>query len=227
MAARFALLFATAMGVGAPGHTADSPPASTKASLTPPSIAAIGKNTFMVRDPLTLIFSDGAPAITVPAGFVTELSSVPKDLRGSIAPAVLHDYLYWYQPCTQEEADAVMVSAMAAVGASRSTAAAAVQAISSTGPAAFKQYRERRRAGEVRTFTEAYAQTVVRSPNFTASETLESALRKAQSSAGLVKDESASPAIKLTCARLLYQCEACRDHVPRKRAPKARVAKDG
>ena len=226
MAARIALLFAAAMSVGAPGHTADSP-ASAKASLTPPSIAAIGKNTFMVRDPLTLTFSDGAPAITVPAGFVTELSSVPKDLRGAVAPAVLHDYLYWYQPCTQEEADAVMYSALAAVGASRSTAAAAVQAIAKTGPAAFKKYQERRRSGEVRTFTAAYVQTVVQSPNFTASETLESALRKAQSSAGLVKDELTSPAVKLTCARLLYQCEACRDSVARKKTPKARVAKDG
>jgi hypothetical protein len=226
MAARFALLFAAAMAVGVPGHAADPPP-TTKATLSPPSIAAIGKNTFMVRDPLILVFSDGAPAITVPAGFVTELSSVPKDLRASVATAVLHDYLYWYQPCTQEEADAVMYSAMSAVGASRSTATAAVQAISSTGPAAFKNYRERRRGGEVRTFTEAYAQTVVRTPNFTASETLESALRKAQSSSGLVRDESASPAVKLTCARLLYQCEACRGHVPKKKTANARVAKDG
>ncbi|HEU5297685.1 MAG TPA: DUF1353 domain-containing protein [Burkholderiaceae bacterium] len=226
MAARFALLFAAAMGVGALGHAAD-PPTSAKASLTPPSIAAIGRNTYMVRDPLTLAFSDGAPAITVPAGFVTELSSVPKDLRAAVAPAVLHDYLYWYQPCSQEEADAVMYSAMAAVGVSRSTATAAVQAISSTGPATFKKYRELRRSGEVRTFTEAYAQNVVRSPNFTASETLESALRKAQSSAGLVKDELASPAVKLTCARLLYQCEACRDQVAGKKTPKARVAKGG
>jgi len=224
MAARFALLFAAAMALGAPAHSADSPP-TAKASLTPLSIAAIGKNTFMVRDPLIMIFSDGSPSFTVPAGFVTELGSAPKELRDSMAPAILHDYLYWYQPCTQEEADAVMYSAMAAIGASRSTAAAAVQAASGTGPAAFKKYRERRRSGEVRTLTEAYAETLVRSPNFTASETLESTLRKAQSSAGLVKDESSSPAIKLTCARLLYQCEACRDQTARKKVPKARVAK--
>jgi hypothetical protein len=231
MAARIAWVFAAALGAGAPGHAADSPAGAT-ASLTPPSLTTIGKNTFMVRDPLTLTFSDGAPAITVPAGFVTELSSVPKDLRWTngraewaIAAAVLHDYLYWAQPCTQEEADAVMLRAMSALGASRATTATALQAMSRTGPVAFNKYSARRRGGEVRTFTAAYARGVVHSANFDASETLESAVRKAQASGGLVGDESASPAIKLTCARLLYQCESCRDAAARKKTTKTRVAK--
>jgi hypothetical protein len=231
MAARIALVFAAALGAGVPGHAADSPPRAT-ASLTPPSLTTIGKNAFMVRDPLTLTFSDGAPAITVPAGFVTELSSVPKDLRWTngradwaTAAAVLHDYLYWVQACTQEEADAVMLRAMSALGASRATTAAALQAMTRAGPAAFSKYTAQRRSGEVRTFTAAYAQGVVHAANFDANETLQAALRKAQASGGLVGDESASPAIKLTCARLLYQCETCRDSAARKKTTKTRMAK--
>lgn len=230
MAARIALVFAAALGAGAPGHAAD-PPAAAAASLTPPSLTTIGKNTFMVRDPLTLTFADGAPAITVPAGFVTELGSVPKDMRWTngraewaIAAAVVHDYLYWAQPCTREEADAVMVRAMSALGASRATTAAAVRSMTRAGPAAFNKYSARRRSGEVRTFTAAYARGVVHSASFDASETLEAALRKAQASGGLVGDESASPAVKLTCARLLHQCESCRDSAARKKATKTRLA---
>jgi hypothetical protein len=232
MTARIAFVVAAAAGLLAAAHAADAP-ATASATITPLSITALGNNTFMVRDPLALTFSDGAPAFTVPAGFITELTSMPKAARWwngksdlSMAPALLHDYLYWYQPCTQEEADAVLYHAMTAVGASRSAAAAAWQANRSAGAAVFKKNAERRRGGEVRTVTAAYAQTVVQSSNFSPGETLDSALRKAQGAAGVVKSESASPAVKLTCARLQYQCEVCRDQAARKNAPKTRVAKD-
>jgi hypothetical protein len=116
---------------------------------------------------------------------------------------------------------------MAALGASHPRASAAFQAVSNAGATAFKKNGERRRSGEVRTFTPAYSEVVVQSANFDVGETLESALRKAQSAAGLVQQEFASPAVKLTCARLLYQCKACVDHVTRKKTPKTRVAKEG
>ena len=231
MSVRLALLFSAAALV-VPSQAADLPAAT--ASMTPLSVTAIGRTTFMLRDPLTLTFRDGAPSITVPAGFVTELSSLPKGLRWwdgktdpSMAPAVLHDYLYWYQPCTQDEADAVMVRAMGALGASQPKAVAAFQAVSNAGSTAFKKNGERRRSGEVRTFTAAYSQVVVQSANFDVGETLESALRKAQSASGLVQQEFASPAVKLTCARLLHQCKACVDHVTRKKTPKTRIAREG
>ena len=229
MTARLAVLLAAAWA--APAHAADSAP--SPATLTPLSVTAIGKNTFMVRDPLTLSFSDGAPSITVPAGFVTDLGSTQKALRWSgktepsLAPAVLHDYLYWYQPCTQEEADAMMHRAMVTLGTTPAAAAAAFQAVGSGGSATFKKNSERRRGGEVRTFTAAHTQAVVQSSSFGPNETLESALRKAQSVDGLVKNELSSPAVKLTCARVLHQCKTCLDLVARKKTPKTRVAKQG
>lgn len=220
MIVRLALLLATTVGPGQPGQTTES---TAQPIFTPLSITRIGKNVFMVRDPLTMTFKDGAPAITVPAGFVTEFASVPKRLQWwegktevSVAPAVFHDYLYWTQACTQDEADAVMHQAMRALGGGNSKVAATYQSVNSSGSAAFKSNTDRRRNGEVRTFTPEYVSIVVQSP-FDANETLGTALQKAQAASGLVKHESPSPAVKLTCARLLYQCKGCRDHLAKKK----------
>jgi hypothetical protein len=216
---------ALAAGLSQLGHAAEPASATTGAqtNLTPVSITRLGKNTFMVRDPLTMTFKDGAPAITVPAGFVTELGSVPRRLRwwqgpteASIAPAVFHDYLYWTQACTQDEADAVLYHAMTVQDGATAKDAAIYRAVSGAGAATFKANRERQRNGEVRTFTPAYVATVVQSP-VDANETLASALRKAQSSSGLARQDSPSDAVRLTCARLLQQCKACRDHLAKTR----------
>lgn len=51
--------------------------------------------------------------ITVPAGFVTDLASVPRRLRGIVSldrgveAAVIHDYLYANQIGTRKEADLI------------------------------------------------------------------------------------------------------------------------
>ncbi|HET9208603.1 MAG TPA: DUF1353 domain-containing protein, partial [Burkholderiaceae bacterium] len=123
---RLALACFGLVGLTPGGHAATDKATPSEALLpatfTPLSVTAIGKNTFMVRDALTMSFKDGTPAIVVPAGFVTDMASVPKRLRwwegkadSSIAPAIVHDYLYWVQPCSQEEADAVMYTAMVAL----------------------------------------------------------------------------------------------------------------
>ena len=68
------------------------------------------------------------PDIEVPAGFVTDLASVPKLLRGlldptdpSRRPAVLHDWLYCSQnkhDYTRQQADALFRVALRADGSS-------------------------------------------------------------------------------------------------------------
>jgi Protein of unknown function (DUF1353) len=57
--------------------------------------------------------------IVVPAGFVTDFASTPRALWSVIPPtgryqlaAVVHDFLYWDQGCTREQADAVFRVAM-------------------------------------------------------------------------------------------------------------------
>jgi hypothetical protein len=62
---------------------------------------------------------DGPKVVIAPTGFVTDLASIPRALwsiwpsDGSYAyPAIIHDYLYWTQPCTRAEADNVLKFAM-------------------------------------------------------------------------------------------------------------------
>ena len=57
--------------------------------------------------------------IVVPAGFVADFASTPRALWSVLPPtgryqlaAVVHDFLYWDQGCTREQADAIFRVAM-------------------------------------------------------------------------------------------------------------------
>lgn len=74
---------------------------------------------FVLVDALTYEIKRTGQFITVPAGFVTDFASVPWYARSVInvlgrhsIPAIVHDYLYWEQRCTREQADAIMKEAM-------------------------------------------------------------------------------------------------------------------
>ena len=58
--------------------------------------------------------------ISVPAGFVTDFASTPRAIWAILPPtgryqlaAVVHDFLYWDQGCTREQADGLFRVAMA------------------------------------------------------------------------------------------------------------------
>lgn len=77
---------------------------------------------WVVERPL-LYFSKAGDWYEVPKGFITDLASIPKPLRGLIEvngrhrkAAVLHDYLYCTQKVTREEADALFLEAMGMIG---------------------------------------------------------------------------------------------------------------
>jgi hypothetical protein len=67
---------------------------------------------------------DGDPQGTlinvyVPTGFVTDLASIPNVFWSLLPPtaaysypAIIHDYLYWHQPCDRTEADSIFRTAM-------------------------------------------------------------------------------------------------------------------
>lgn len=76
--------------------------------------------------------------IEVPVGFVTDFASIPRPLWTLASPhgfysraSIIHDFLYWDQRCTREQADRIMLIAMreSAVGvAERQAIYAGVQA---------------------------------------------------------------------------------------------------
>ena len=78
---------------------------------------ADGKYWFL-RSPLEWESKDGTK-VTVPAGFVTDMASIPRFLWVILPPwgrygnaAIVHDFLYWDQQMSRREADLVMYEGM-------------------------------------------------------------------------------------------------------------------
>jgi Protein of unknown function (DUF1353) len=201
--------------------TASLPKAALGPTFMPRTITTVGKDVFVLRDPLTLSFKGDLPSITVPAGFITDLASIPKALHwwegktdATMAPAIIHDYLYWYQPCEKDEADAVMYVAMRSLNVSSGKSAAIFQVVSDYR-AAYAENARRRSDGEVRTLTDEYA-AKLRQSTFDPNTPREAILIAARKDGGLVEKELADAGTKKTCAALLRACDACREYLDKK-----------
>lgn len=166
---------------------------------------------FMVAHPLKYKTHDNEHEIIVPAGFLTDLASIPRLLwwwqaphEKTMAPAMLHDYLYWEQPCEKDEADAVMYQAMLDVGMSRSQANKIYFGIRT--PEAKKAWNEnktRRASGEMRFFTERYVQKIL-DGYADPGATLNSLQADAAKENGLTSPLLPVEEIKMTC-KVAYQ----------------------
>ncbi|WP_208114949.1 DUF1353 domain-containing protein [Roseateles toxinivorans] len=95
--------------------------------------------------------------MTVPAGFVFTLDSIPRAFWSLIRPdgtfaqaAVLHDYLYWSQTRSRSEADEIFKQAMADLGVDTRTAAMLYAATRTGGQAAWDENAKRKASGEKR-----------------------------------------------------------------------------
>lgn len=93
----------------------------TKQAVTNPPMALFQKdgNVFVLTGDLVYRIEKTGKIITVPSGFVTDFASVPWYAQSVISvvgkhsvPAVVHDFLYWEQTCTREEADNILAEAM-------------------------------------------------------------------------------------------------------------------
>ena len=84
-----------------------------------------GPLTAILQRPMAYQIGKTGDSIIVPAGFVTDFASIPRFLWTELSPvgehklaAVVHDYLYWFQPCEREEADNLLMIAMMEDGVS-------------------------------------------------------------------------------------------------------------
>lgn len=95
--------------------------------------------------------------VKVPKGFVTDLASVPQPLW-SIFPrtgryayaAIVHDYLYWVQDRTREEANLIFKFAMKDLKVANSTLNILYEAVDHFGAFAWEQNIKLKAAGEKR-----------------------------------------------------------------------------
>jgi hypothetical protein len=97
-------------------HAVDSPDLSF---LKQGPLAAV------LQRPMSYQLGKSRDSIVVPAGFVTDFASIPRVLWSELSPvgehqraAIVHDYLYWFQPCEREETDNLLMIAMSAGGVS-------------------------------------------------------------------------------------------------------------
>ncbi|MET3596009.1 MULTISPECIES: DUF1353 domain-containing protein [Mesorhizobium] len=77
-------------------------------------------NYYYTRDPLEWHSdTDTNHKVSVPIGFVTDLASIPSAFWTLLPKtasytyaAIIHDYLYWTQPCSREDADNMLKAVM-------------------------------------------------------------------------------------------------------------------
>ncbi|EIK6739552.1 DUF1353 domain-containing protein [Salmonella enterica subsp. enterica serovar Aqua] len=94
---------------------------------TPAILEMLGHFNWRVYEPFAFYLSDdNSDVISVPAGFVTDLASVPRIFWTLLPPdgqyakaAIIHDYLYDNALRTKKEADKIFLDGMTVLGVPR------------------------------------------------------------------------------------------------------------
>ena len=127
-----------------------------------------------------------------------------------MAPAILHDFLYWEQSCTKDEADAAMYIAMKQVGMSDFSANRVYDAIrTSFAQEAWDKNRTARSTGEPRFFSDAYSERIIMSA-VEPTATLRSIQTAATQAKGVSVPQLPIEAIRNTCKAALVEFKAMR-----------------
>jgi hypothetical protein len=128
------------------------------AQQTPPSpvVRAFGDNKFwIVAEDMVYVIGRTSDRIVVPKGFVTDFASIPQALwsfgltsHGQYSrAAVVHDYLYWSQGCSREQADRLLVIAMKESSVSSFDEFLVYQGVDKGGAGPWEANAAERRAG--------------------------------------------------------------------------------
>lgn len=107
--------------------------------------------------------------VTVPRGFVTDLASIPRIFWSIFRPdgdyafaAVVHDYIYWTQDRTREQADRIFRLAMSDLEISDLQANLLFTAVDTLGESAWLKNYRARKEGERRLISKLPASAQVR-----------------------------------------------------------------
>ena len=96
------------------------PMAVAQQPMFPPTVSPFAdQTTWLITRQFRYRILDTDLVIEVPAGFVTDFASIPRPLWTLSSPhgfysraSIIHDFLYWDQRCTREQADRIMLIAM-------------------------------------------------------------------------------------------------------------------
>ncbi|EGA3604982.1 DUF1353 domain-containing protein [Salmonella enterica] len=91
---------------------------------TPAILEMLGHYNWRVHEPFAFYLSDdNSDVISVPAGFVTDLATIPRIFWSVMPPdgkyakaAIIHDYLYDNALRTKKEADLIFLDGMTVLG---------------------------------------------------------------------------------------------------------------
>lgn len=96
-------------------------------------------------------------AVTVPKGFVTDFASIPRAFWSALPTdgpyyysSVIHDYLYWEQTVTREEADLILLYSMQDFHIGQVTIDAVYYGVKAGGGSAWSENARLKGAGEKR-----------------------------------------------------------------------------
>jgi hypothetical protein len=120
------------------------------------------ESAWVLLEPLEYTLAADGRMIQVPAGFVTDFATIPRafwqvlPVHGRYGKAaIVHDYLYWTQSCSRDQADRIMLRAMTASGVKRKTRFAIYRAVRLGGGPAWARNRRERLAGVPRMIPES------------------------------------------------------------------------
>lgn len=128
------------------------------------TITADGKY-WVVTKPLIYVQPNTKQRFEVPKGFVTDLASVPRLFWIALPPcgkytpaAVVHDYIYWYQPpdCDRKCADDLLLIALEESKVGLATRTAIYEGVRIGGKSSWKENAELRDSGTIRFIPEEY-----------------------------------------------------------------------
>jgi hypothetical protein len=129
-----------------------------------------GALTAIVQRPIVYRFGSSRDSVVVPAGFAADFTSVPRSLWAELSPVgeraravVVHDYLYWFQPCEREEADNLLMIAMKQESVPDLQRGAVYAGVRIAGEEVWNANRAARDGGELRVVPTGVAPTALES----------------------------------------------------------------
>lgn len=123
-----------------------------------PQIEFADGESMMLLEPMAYQIGSTGIEVTVPAGFVHDNASIPRPLWSLLPPhglygkaAIVHDYLYWAQPCSdRKQADNLLMLAMIESKVGAATRQAVYRGVRLGGGTPYKVNRKARDNGALK-----------------------------------------------------------------------------